>query len=315
MKVSKWIEDDQHIADSKQVVLKKQLSYSMKTPSKKFLIPVDFSDTARRAVDYGAALAQKNGSSILLLHITSLHLSGMVQDDQMFITQDIEEIENEQLEKWRVEAESRFPGVRFETRTMTGFPVEWIKQCAEEEQVDLILMGTKGAQGVQEIVLGSHTATLINQTDCPVLAIPEEASFRGIRKIVVATNLEKEDLMMLHQTLDLFGHEKPQITLLHIESSGERDPEAALMNWFHSDILPKVQYPGLKPVCIEENNVIEAMESYMNEEKPDLLVTSTRKRNFFERIFERSVTQKMAFHTHIPLLALHVHESKGRVVF
>lgn len=287
----------------------------MISSSRKLLIPVDFSETARKAVEYGAAFAHMNGFSVILLHVTSLHLAGMMADDQMITTEDVEEIENEQLMKWRIDAEQRFPGVHFDTRTSTGFPVEWIRHCAEEESVDLILMGTKGAQGFQEFALGSHTSTLINQTDCPVLAIPEDAAYKSIRRIVIATNLEQEDHLVIRQTIALFGHEKPQIVLLHIESGIERDPEAALMNWFHTDILPKIQYPGLKPVCLEESKVTEALEYYLDREKPDLLVTSTRKRNFFERIFERSVTQKMVFHTHTPLLALHVHESKGRVIF
>lgn len=309
------IEFSQHLNFIQPLALKAQKRFIMINPTKKILIPVDFSDTARKAMDYGAALASKNGLSVLLLHVTSLHLSGMLPDSQMITTEDIEEIENEQLVKWRIEAENRFPGVRFETRSMTGFPIEWIKNCAEEEQVELVLMGTKGAQGLQEMVLGSNTSTLINQTDCPVLAIPEDAAYKGIRRIVIATNLEKEDHLMIRQTIALFGKEKPQIVLLHIEGSGERDPEAALMNWFHTDILPKIDYPGLRPVCVEESNVIDALEHYLDREKPDMLVTSTRKRNFFERIFERSVTQKMVFHTHTPLLALHVHESKGRVIF
>lgn len=315
IKVNRGIEHSQHIKESWVLALKNQLQTMMIRSSKKLLIPIDFSETARQAMDYGAALAHKHGFGVLLLHVTSLHLAGMMPDDQMITTEDIEEIENEQLVKWRIDAEQRFPGVRFETRSLTGFPIEWIRHCAEEEKADLILMGTKGAQGLQEFTLGSHTSSLINQTDCPVLAIPSDATYKGIRRIVIATNLEQEDHMMIRQAIALFGDEKPEIVLLHIEKSSERDPEAALMNWFHTDILPKVQYPGLKPVCLEETDITEAIEYYLDREKPDLIVTSTRKRNFFERIFERSVTQKMVFHTHTPLLALHVHESKGRVIF
>ena len=315
MKIMVRLDNPQDATSVQGLALKKQLHRVMNQNSKKILIPVDFSETSAKALNYGAAFAQKNGASLILLHVTGLHMSVLQPDEQIITTEEIEEIENEQLVKWRIDAEHRFPGVQFETRSMTGFPIEWIRNCAEQERVDLVLMGTKGAKGAQEFILGSHTSSLINQTDCAVLAVPEEAVFNGIRRIVIATNLEKEDHLMIRQTIGLFGKENPEIVLLHVENSGERDPEAALMNWFHTEILPKIQYPRLKPVCLEEGDVINALEHYLDKETPDLLVTSTRKRNFFERIFERSVTQKMAFHTRIPLLALHVHESKGRVIF
>lgn len=315
MKIIKGFEDRQDSTCGSGLVLKNQLNCIMNQSIKKILVPIDFSEISSKALDYGAAFAQKNGASILLLHVTSLHLSGVLPDEQMTTAEEIEEIENEQLIKWRINAEHRFPGVQFETRSTTGFPTDLIREFAEQERVDLVVMGTKGAKGTQEIVLGSHTSSLINQTDCPVLAIPAGAVFNGIHRIVIATNLEKEDHRMIRQTIDFFGNEKPEIVLLHIETSGERDPEAALMNWFHAEILPGIQYTRLKPVCLEEANVSNALEHYLEKESPDLLVTSTRKRNFFERIFERSITQKLVFHTHTPLLALHVHESKGRVIF
>ena len=126
--------------------------------------------------------------------------------------------------------------------------------------------------------------------------------------------MQKDDIRCLKKIIEYFGHANPVITLLHVEEGKLRDPEAALQTWFHAEVLPAVNYSHLQAECISETDIVKSLDEYLRHNKTDLLVTATRKRNLIERIFDRSITRKLIFHTHIPLLALHTHASKGEMV-
>jgi nucleotide-binding universal stress UspA family protein len=192
--------------------------------------------------------------------------------------------------------------------------VEEIKNACNENNIDLVVMGTKGAGGLKEVLVGSNTGSLIHSTDCPVLAVPEEAVFKGLNHIVFATNMLKDDIQSIRNIIRLFGSMQPKITLLHIEDGHQRDAEAAVTNWFRTEVLPTINYPSLEVEVIPETDIIKTLHTFLDDHKADLLVTATRKRNLIERIFDRSITHKLVYHTHIPLLALHTHGTKGEMV-
>lgn len=279
------------------------------------LFPTDFSPVAENALEFAVAVARAQSCKIILFHATSIHLAGVQMDESLISVDEMENIENEQLLAFKIKAEKKYPEVRFVSKSEIGFPIELIKEELKNGESCFVVMGTKGSQGMQDLFLGSQTAGVINHADCPVLAIPADARFTGYRKITLATNLEKDDIIALQQIITIFGKSNPEITLLHIENGSRRDPEAALVNWFHSEVLPHVQYEHLNTLCIEDNDVVKSLNAFLLENPTDVLVTSTRKRNFFERIFDRSITRQMVYHTHTPILALHVHQSKGQVVF
>jgi nucleotide-binding universal stress UspA family protein len=180
----------------------------------------------------------------------------------------------------------------------------------------MVVMGTKGAHGIGDTLFGSNTANLINRCACPVMAIPEKARYTGFNSIVFATHFEQEDVEAVKQLLILFQNSKPTLTLLHVEERDSVDAEAAMDAWFHSlsNVLP-ASVP-LNKVVLNNSDVIDGLHDYLTQNKSNLIVTSTRKRNVFERIFDRSVTRQLAEHEQTPLLALHVaHHTKSQVVF
>ncbi len=278
------------------------------------IVPTDFSDPSLKAIQYAAMLAKEENGKIILFHAVSLHLSATVEEPQFYAAGELEKIENEQLQHLKFQIQKRHPNVQFESISRTGFPVETIQDIARENKADLVVMGTRGANGIKGMLVGSNTASLIQQTEIPVLAVPEESEYSGMKHIVFATNMQKDDIRCLNCIIRLFGVHSPNITLLHIEDGHLRDPEAALHTWFHNDVIPAVSYPHLFSECISETDIVKTLDEYLRDNKVDLLVTATKKRNFIERIFDRSITKKLVFHTHVPLLALHAHQVKSEMI-
>ncbi len=279
------------------------------------LVPTDFSEPANAALEYASKLASDSGGGVTIFHGISIHVANSTEEAEFITTSELERIENEQLVQLRHQISKRYPKVQYDIVSRMGFPVELISEIVRERKTDLIVMGTRGASGMKEILVGSNTASLIHQTECPVLAVPEQTTFTGIKKIVFATNMQQDDVNCLIKLIQLFGrNEETSITLLHIEDGHARDPEAALQSWFLGAILPVITYKNIKAESISETEIVKTLHEYLSVNKIDLLVTATRKRNFIERIFDRSITKRLIFHTHIPLLAFHSHGSKGEMV-
>src|SRR5688572_32363722 len=116
----------------------------------KLLIPTDFSEAAQTATAYGLKLAHALNSEVLLFHATGLPMIQSSEDVEILATRDLERMENEQLERVKHQMKQMHPEVIVSVSTTTGFPVEEIKNACTENNIDLVVMGTKGAGGLKE---------------------------------------------------------------------------------------------------------------------------------------------------------------------
>lgn len=286
----------------------------MSSGIKKIIVPTDFSSAAVHAGHYAMKLALQHGSKVVLFHAIGIPILHNPEEVEFITAGEIEKIEHEQLLRLCQDFRKVYKSLHIEARSQTGFAVDEISDIAVKEQADLIVMGTRGANGLKEVMVGSNTSSLMGKTETPVLAVPEQADYKQIRKIVFATHMLADDIKSLQKIIDMFGIEEPEITLLHIEDGHRRDPEAALLNWFREEVRPVIKYEKINAETVGETNIVKTLHDYLLRNDIDLLVTATRKRNFIERIFDRSITKRLVFHTAVPLLALHTHSSKGEIV-
>jgi len=174
-----------------------------------------------------------------------------------------------------------------------------VKREAKRLRTGLIIMGTRGASGLKKYVMGSNTASVIEISHVPVLAVPELGSFKNFRNVVYAsdlTNLEKE-LKTLIPYLEKF---ESTVHLIHVAQS------LKTVSAIEKKIESIVQKTGYKNVIVRvmvNKQVDEAIDHYVEATKADLLTMFAHQRSFYEKLFDRSMTRKMAFHSKIPLLA------------
>jgi nucleotide-binding universal stress UspA family protein len=137
----------------------------------KALIPVDGSPASLRAVDFAIEMATQNpGSSLVLLNvqnISAMALAGAViaSDWQETASQDSGEALNEAIGK--LEA----AGAVFKTLVRSGEPAETIAQVAREEDIQHIVMGTRGLGRIQGLLLGSVAMKVIHLAQVPITLI------------------------------------------------------------------------------------------------------------------------------------------------
>ena len=284
----------------------------------RILVPVDFSENSKNACQYALGLAEELHSEIMLMHsyffpvINSIDygegLSYVVNinDTITEITQKAKEnlllLYNDLTKK--IENEN-YKNVKLNFSLTNGNPSNEIINIYRKYQPDLIIMGTRGNTVDKKEHFGSVSATTINETEVPVLAIPEVSKYMGIGKINIlyATNFDESDYKALKKLMTLVYSLDVKIHLVHI---GERDTEK-IEKIEHLNTVFNNLYPGYELECniIENSNVIKPLEAYIKSKSIDIIAMTTHKRNFITRLIYPSKTKKLLFQTDTPLLVFH----------
>jgi len=284
-------------------------------PLRKILVPTDFSDNADHALNYAAVLASKLRSKLVLFHSVKFPVVAMnemvveVPDSQL-----IKE-SNVKLEKLKHTIRGKQVPVEIETSSSVGFAVDEIINYCQSKKSDMIVMGTKGAHGLGELLLGSNTAEVIAKAKCPVLAVPPDAKVKDIKKILFATNYADNDFQSIFLLTEIFKPWNPEIIIVHVEDPHNARTENSHFEHFKSQVMTSISYDKFYFNLLDGKNVEEAISDFAIHNSIDIISVSARRRNLFEKLTGRSTTKKMSYHTHIPLLAFHAEQVGGTPLF
>ncbi len=273
---------------------------------KTIVIPTDFSENAALAFRYGLMLANETRQHIILFH--AVHLPHEVVTPPAAAS--FEELEKKAIDELRLWKESfsyKTNNVSIDCFVKTGFAADEIISFAKEKNIDMIIMATKGATGLLDKMMGSITSTVIEKAQCPVLAIPENTSLNNIRRIVFATDYRDNDFETLGSITEIAKNFNAEIAVLHVVLDDKNfKMENANFDSFANKINNTISYQRFAFRLMKGKNVEEELIHFLKEVETDMLVVSTAKRNFISKLFNHSVTNKIAQHPEIPLLVFHV---------
>lgn len=260
----------------------------------KILFPTDFSENAQLACDTALDIVKKSQGELIVLHSYDLPYS----DRSMTIS--LMEVMRENAQNNMAEfAETlKDKGVKYSTKVEMGNPIRLIKSMADELNIDMVVMGTKGASGLEEVLLGSNAASCIQNTDVPVLVIPPKHQLSNFGKVILATDMAFKDptpLRDLKQFLSLYPAE---LEVLYIQDGGEISQEARQLL---AHELEGIEY---HLSILHGKNIEKEILTRAESSNVQLVSAIHRHYSFFEGLFHSSVTAKLAYHSSIPLLAL-----------
>ena len=279
---------------------------------KKILFPTDFSEAANNAFIYALNVADKINASILTLHTytlpdvgTALGFSLPNHLKEFYDSIDINEFETfkSALPALRKIADDNgFDQVNIKHALESGAdPTSTITEVAERENVDFIVMGTKGATGFKEIFVGTHAAKVMEQANCPVLIVPSKASLHGsIQKIAVTTEFAKNEEQSLEKVLNFAHALGAQTECLKVDLCHTHQYYNRMAVWSKEFSDTK----DLTFKVLEGNELEPTIMKYLIDNEIDLLVMLVHKRSFIENLFHYSITKKMAYHSSVPIMSI-----------
>ena len=136
------------------------------------LVPVDFSDHAKWALDRAVEIAKAFGGKVHLLHCYQINVGGISPYGIVMpegLDREVREGAIQKLAEWREKAVAE--GVAAEDSVTADFPSEAIVSAAKELDADLIVMGTRGLTGLKHVLLGSVAERTLRMASCPVVTV------------------------------------------------------------------------------------------------------------------------------------------------
>jgi universal stress protein A len=133
----------------------------------KILFPTDFSPFGQEALHWATALARDSGATMVIVHVEEPPMA--YGGGEMYIP--VEEGDRDELRKALVQVVPTDHNVPFEHKLLVGDPATAIVTTAEDENADLIVLGTHGRTGLTRLLMGSVAEAVVRKAKCPVLTV------------------------------------------------------------------------------------------------------------------------------------------------
>lgn len=266
---------------------------------KKIIVPTDFSGVAQSALNVAVSIAKKANAELHLLHVVHVPVIDPYTPAETIntIKEEEEKVAQQELAKLALTLD----GLKTQIHIKLGFAVDEIVDFAEENKADLIVIGTTGASGVEEALLGSNASGVAERSRVPVLCIPDEMKEFKANDIVYATDLEKNDIEVVKKLLEVARLFDSNFHVLHVHND-EMDFTHGEPDETFRDLVEKTGYGSLSFHQIEGENTREIINHFIETMPCDILALATHHRSFFGKLFHSSLTKKMVNHSHIPVL-------------
>jgi len=274
------------------------------------LIPTDFSNNSWNAIKYGLAYFKNTECIFFLMHVS---LQTYLFSGDVPLISSVEGFDKELVAKAKEELKKLLKRIKkidtskkhkFYTIAAYNFFIDAVKNNIEENNIDLIIMGTKGASGFKEVIIGSNTADLITQVKCPVLVVPENAVFKTPKELAFPTDYNSTyEPKILDNVAAIATKFKSFIRVLYVGKKDEQltnsqKDNKELLNYYFSEIKHSFHF-------ITNKKIEQGIQCFIESRDIDMIVMVAKNINLFQRIFLKPLVEEISYHTEIPFLVLH----------
>lgn len=271
---------------------------------KKILCPVDFSEVSKNALRYALELAGFWDTRVDLIHIYHLESKDAAAVPYHQVDELLEQRKQEVDRKYKAFLEDidteRIGLLEKAYGIFTGLE---ISDATRDGDYRLVVMGTHGEKNNLEKYLGTVTTDLMTRSYCPVMAVPAGAAFQPIKSLAYAVaedafDVSKGTTTELENLLDFTVSMGTELHVVHVASpkTAAKVPELRVNDY----PVKQATY-----AIVNDASVLEGLDHYIRDNNIQVLAMYVPKRRLWERLFHRSHTRAMAFHTSIPLLVFH----------
>lgn len=265
------------------------------------LVTTDFSNDANYAVKYANEFAQLTNSKIILLHVI-IPLVGKYNIIPGIVAEN-NATENNDSKKKLADLSTKYLKAENIAVVKFGDPVDEILRTSKEYKADIIIMGTRGATGLQKLLFGSNTVEVVSKSEIPVLAIPLGYKFKKINTIVYSTDLKNTIDELMH-IIPIAKKLKATIEIFHLNYSHiDNEDEYAVIEE-KIELLSYKKIILIKQNATLEKTTIEQITKYILKTKPQILVMFPENKSWFEKVFISSKTEELAYELEVPLLSI-----------
>lgn len=273
---------------------------------KRILIPTDFSKYADLAIEVGAQIAKKNNAEIVLLH--TLELPGQSNDALTGETSipAIILFKNKAEETLKdIKNRPYLKGIPVKEAIILDNTSKGITNYSNQNDIDLIIMGSHGTSGFEEAFVGTNTEKVVRLSNTPVLVIKNKADNLDIKKIVFASDFSKETIKPFGELLkfvNLFDAKLELVMICTPNSFKSTSSAQKIMKEF----VAEFDMPDYTMEIYNDTNIEKGITNYANSKEADLISLCTHGRTTLSHFFNGSISEDLVNHTSRPVLTFKI---------
>lgn len=273
---------------------------------KTIVAPTDFSPISLNAVYYAADLACVVGAGIALIHVCQMPLAiSEVPAPTYGIPELMDEAEHRiGLLKEKILRRTNRQ-IEVTTEVKLGNILPEINEYCDSQNVYAVVMGGESAGPFERVLLGGKTISAIDEFLWPLIIVPPESKFSGIKKIGLACDLrDVAETVPVDEIKRLVKQLKAELHVLNVvtEKEATLDPEMIKESRKLREMLKGLdtRYHYLSGDDIE-NEIVE----FADKNKFDFLIVIPKNHTLISKLFRKRYSKKLVLHTHIPLMTIH----------
>lgn len=275
---------------------------------RKVLIPLDFSENAFNALKYASKIFKHEICEFFIVHAYADEVYAADVNDEQSILEDIKDkCYKKALEKTLLTIEyieEYSPNSRHSFKPIVAFGtlVDEVNVWVDQENIDIVIMGTKGSTNDRKITFGSNALRVLRFVNCPVLTIPEGYDFHQPKEVLFPTNYlfpyKRRELKLL---CELTGSYRSNVHVLHIDTDEKLSLRQEDNQQFMKECLQK---PNLdfESIALEDKSI--AISKYIVHKDIDMLVIVNSRHSHIDDMLYTSTIDKLGLHVKTPFLVL-----------
>lgn len=272
---------------------------------KNILIPTDFSDCANVASDYAIQFAKTANAEVHFLHLFSTPIDWVKlpkHKEKLYpeIRQSIAHAKTE-LSKWVKESETN--GVKAQQSLTFNTGKEEILRHLKDHIHDFLIMGSNGAKGWQEKLIGSNAQQIIRNASVPVLII-KKSIFSPIKNILFVSDFTDVSRDSFHTLTDFADLIEAHIDLLFVNTPNQFTETLEISRNMNGVITHCNREKACTKNIINATSIKDGIKDFVAEKPMDLIAISTHGKSGLQQILSPSIAEKIANHTQLPLLSI-----------
>ncbi|MFS4416196.1 universal stress protein [Maribacter sp. 2307ULW6-5] len=272
---------------------------------KSIVVPVDFSKQSENALKMAAKLAKKKNAELIVLHM--LELAPAIMSRSQYIPQ-------EQMAQLIKLSEKRFEEFLDQdylkdlkvTPVIKHYKVfSEVNEVSQKHQADMVVMGSNGTDGLQEIFIGSNTERVVRHSEIPVLVVKEDITDFKAERFVFACDFAEENVPALKKAIDFAKLLDAELQLVYINTPGDAFLSTADIYERVSKFLPKVQV-GFEVDIYNDYTVERGVLNYAESRAADIIGVPTHGRKGLSHFFMGSIGEDIANHSTLPVVTFKI---------
>lgn len=269
---------------------------------KKILVPCDFSEQSVSAFQLAVDLSEQAKREVHLLHVVELPVmhDSMLMPTLAFeatLLKELADNAENQFKKIKAEYASEIPVI---TKVVFGGTSMMILDYIKEAEIELVVMGTKGASGLRELVIGSNAEKIVRRASCPVITVRKHTKLHTIKNIVFPNSLEQDQEDLVQHVKALQDFLKATLHIVWINTPGNFTSDGVTMvrlKDFAKRFMLKDYTLNVFNDTFEESGVI----SFAHTIKADMIAMGTHGRRGLNHVMSGSVAEDVVNHIDCPI--------------